>query len=65
VPNLDMVEACRAHHLLVVAAGDNVIRLLPPLIVSTAEIDEAIDLVGAACADLRAEAKIDAAKAMS
>ncbi len=53
VPNLDMVEACRARHLLVIAAGENVIRLLPPLIVSTEEIDEAMDLVNAACADVR------------
>ena len=30
------------HHLLTVPAGQNVIRLLPPLIVSDAEIDQAL-----------------------
>ncbi|HQT87939.1 MAG TPA: aspartate aminotransferase family protein [Acidiphilium sp.] len=42
VPNTDMQSACLAEGLLVVAAGENVIRLVPPLIIGDAECDEAI-----------------------
>ena len=52
VPNGDLVRATRDHHLLTIAAGDNVVRLLPPLIVSDAEIAEAVRRIDAACADL-------------
>lgn len=63
VPNLDIVAACRDEHLLTVAAGDNVVRLLPPLIVSSEEIDQAIDIIGKACVKLRE--KEETAKAAS
>ena len=33
---------CATEKLLTVGAGDNVVRLLPPLIVSEAEIDDAV-----------------------
>ncbi len=36
------VTAARANALLSVTAGDNVLRLLPPLILSDAEIDEGL-----------------------
>ena len=39
VPNQKLVEALRAEKMLTVQAGDNVVRLLPPLIVGEAEID--------------------------
>jgi acetylornithine/N-succinyldiaminopimelate aminotransferase len=42
VPNGEVQTACLAEGLLAVAAGDNVLRLVPPLIVSDAEIDEAL-----------------------
>src|SRR5215470_9678796 len=42
VPNGQLVDALRVEKVLAVAAGDNVVRLLPPLIVSEAEIGEAI-----------------------
>ena len=42
VPNGELVDALRAEKLLTVAAGDNVVRLLPPLIVDEAEIAEAV-----------------------
>ena len=42
VPNTDVVGALRDEKLLTVGAGDNVVRLIPPLIVSEAELDEAI-----------------------
>lgn len=53
-PNTDLVAAARVHHLLVIGAGDNVVRLLPPLIVSEAEVGEAFRRLEAACADLAA-----------
>lgn len=40
--NLEMVKALRAEKLLVLSAGENVVRLLPPLIVTEKEIDEAV-----------------------
>jgi len=42
VPNTDFAAAARAAHLLVIPAGDNIVRLLPPLIVGDSEIDEAV-----------------------
>jgi acetylornithine/N-succinyldiaminopimelate aminotransferase len=49
VPNGEVVDALRAEKLLTVAAGDNVVRLLPPLIVSEAEIADAIERIDRAC----------------
>jgi acetylornithine/N-succinyldiaminopimelate aminotransferase len=46
------VEALRGEHLLAVAAGDNVVRLVPPLIVSEAEVGEAMDMLERACTRL-------------
>jgi acetylornithine/N-succinyldiaminopimelate aminotransferase len=42
VPNGELVDALRAEKLLAVAAGDNVVRLLPPLIVDDADLAEGI-----------------------
>jgi acetylornithine/N-succinyldiaminopimelate aminotransferase len=42
VPNGELVDALRAEKLLAVAAGDNVVRLLPPLIADEAVIAEGI-----------------------
>jgi acetylornithine/N-succinyldiaminopimelate aminotransferase len=42
VPVGDVIAAMRGAHLLGVAAGDNVVRLIPPLIVTETEIDEAV-----------------------
>ena len=39
--------------MLTVQAGDNVVRLLPPLIVGEAEIDLACTKIDAACAALK------------
>ena len=41
VPNGDLVDAFRAQNLLTVGAGENVVRLVPPLIVSEAEVADA------------------------
>jgi acetylornithine/N-succinyldiaminopimelate aminotransferase len=43
-PSRDFVAHLRDHHgLLTVAAGDNVVRLLPPLIIEDKHIAEAIE----------------------
>jgi acetylornithine/N-succinyldiaminopimelate aminotransferase len=49
VPNTELIDAFRAEKLLAVGAGDNVARLVPPLIVSDAEVAEAIARVDRAC----------------
>jgi acetylornithine/N-succinyldiaminopimelate aminotransferase len=49
VPNGELVDALRAEKLLTVAAGDNVVRLLPPLIVTEAEIVDAMGRLDRAC----------------
>jgi acetylornithine/N-succinyldiaminopimelate aminotransferase len=51
VPNTDFVAAARAEKLLTIPAGDNVVRLLPPLVVTDAEVDEAIERLSRACAE--------------
>ncbi|MGH6925152.1 MAG: aspartate aminotransferase family protein [Propylenella sp.] len=43
IPNTDVATAARAEGLLLVTAGDNVVRLLPPLIVGDDEVDEAME----------------------
>ncbi len=45
VPNTEAQTAAIAEGLLTVAAGDNVLRLAPPLIVRQAECDEALALL--------------------
>ena len=49
VPAGDMVTACREAGLLTVPAGDNVCRLLPPLIIDQSHVAEATEMVGIAC----------------
>ena len=48
VPNTDFVAAARKEGLLVVAAGDNVVRLLPPLIIEETHVREAMEKLVAA-----------------
>lgn len=49
VPNSELIDAFRAEKLLSVGAGDNVARLVPPLIVTEAEVADAIARVDRAC----------------
>ena len=55
LPNTEFAAAARARHLLVIPAGDNVVRLLPPLIVGAGEVDEAVARLEAAATDLEAQ----------
>jgi acetylornithine/N-succinyldiaminopimelate aminotransferase len=48
IPNTDVVAAARAEGLLVITAGDNVVRLAPPLIVTEADVGEAMARLDAA-----------------
>ena len=52
VSNGDMQAAAVNEGLLTVAAGMNVLRVAPPLIITEAECDEAVRLLDAACAKL-------------
>jgi len=52
--NADVVAALSAQHMLSVGAGDNTLRLLPPLNISADELDVAIDKLDAACQALKA-----------
>jgi len=55
VPNTDMVAAGYAEQVITVPAGDNVIRLLPPLNITEDEIAEAITRIDRAAATLEAK----------
>lgn len=57
VPAGDVVAALRNEKLLTVGAGDNVVRLLPPLIVTEAEIDDAMGRLERACTSLSEQLK--------
>jgi acetylornithine/N-succinyldiaminopimelate aminotransferase len=56
LPNLKMIEALRARKMLGVQAGDNVVRLLPPLIIGETEIELAAATLDAACVALKRDA---------
>jgi acetylornithine/N-succinyldiaminopimelate aminotransferase len=55
IPNTDLAKAAENEDLLVITAGDNVVRLLPPLIVGEAEIREAVGRIDRACQALEDE----------
>jgi acetylornithine/N-succinyldiaminopimelate aminotransferase len=59
VPAAELVDALRAEHLLTVAAGENVVRFVPPLIIGESEIGEALDRLD------RAATRIEAALSTS
>src|SRR4029077_16539631 len=52
VPSGDLVTALRGQKLLTVGAGENVVRFLPPLIVTEAEIEESVARLERACVAL-------------
>ncbi len=62
VPNTEVQAAATAEGLLTVAAGDNVLRLVPPLIVRQAECDEALDLLSRAAKSCLPAVTMEAAK---
>jgi acetylornithine/N-succinyldiaminopimelate aminotransferase len=51
VPAADLAAKLRQHGLLTLTAGENVLRILPPLIVGEREIDEALDIMNRVAAE--------------
>jgi len=45
VPNAELQDAFTAEGLLTVAAGDNVVRLVPPLVLTDADCDAAVEMI--------------------
>jgi len=60
--NTDFVNEARAHGLLVVGAGDNVVRLLPPLIITEADVAEAVSRLDKTASAVEATLKRPAAE---
>ncbi|MBX6320271.1 MAG: aspartate aminotransferase family protein [Rhodospirillaceae bacterium] len=51
VPNTELTARLRQAGLLVVPAGDNVVRLLPPLVIDDSHIEEAAAILDRVCSD--------------
>ena len=60
--NTEFVNEARAHGLLVVGAGDNVVRLLPPLIITEADVAEAVSRLDKTASAVEATLKRPAAE---
>jgi acetylornithine/N-succinyldiaminopimelate aminotransferase len=56
--NSDFVSEARDQKLITVGAGDNVVRLIPPLIVNADDISQAILRLENTCKSIRSKAKI-------
>ncbi|HUG60927.1 MAG TPA: aspartate aminotransferase family protein [Methylomirabilota bacterium] len=61
VPAAEMAAAMRDQHIIGIAAGDNVVRLLPPLIIDEPEIHEAMARIEAAATAVSAARRAAAA----
>jgi acetylornithine/N-succinyldiaminopimelate aminotransferase len=59
-PAGDVPAACYGEDLMLATAGENVVRLMPALVVTDADIDEAMKRLRAACAKLVAATKVAA-----
>lgn len=59
--NSDVAAAMREEHLLGVLAGDNTVRLMPPLTIPEKDLAEGVNRLEAACQRLRAAGKAGAA----
>jgi len=55
MPNTKVIKRLAARGMLAVVAGDNVLRLAPPLIIEDAHIDEATAILEKACTELEGE----------
>lgn len=55
VPALPLQKKLQEKGLLTLATAGNVLRLLPPLNVSQSDVDDAVRLIGEACAELHEE----------
>ncbi len=59
-PNTEVTKALFQEHMLTVGAGDNVVRLLPPLIIDETIIDDALHRLDAACSRIEADLGLSA-----
>jgi acetylornithine/N-succinyldiaminopimelate aminotransferase len=59
VPNTEFVNELFKHHMLAVGAGDNVVRLLPPLTIEEDQVREALKILSDAATEF--EKKTEAA----
>ena len=57
VANSEVVSALLRQNMLAVGAGDNVVRLLPPLNIDEATLSEGLNRIERACADIDADIK--------
>ncbi|WP_057464920.1 aspartate aminotransferase family protein [Pseudovibrio sp. POLY-S9] len=57
VPNTQVLAHMRNNGLLPVGAGDNVLRIMPPMIITAEEIDMLVQKIEAAAADVETELK--------
>src|SRR5215510_11492173 len=57
VPNTDMVNKLRDAGLLTVGAGDNTVRVLPPLIIAESHVEEALAILDKVAATWPAESR--------
>ena len=51
-PNVELANRLIDRGLLVILAADNVVRLLPPLIIDEGHLDEAFEIIESCCAEL-------------
>jgi acetylornithine/N-succinyldiaminopimelate aminotransferase len=61
VPNTDFIAKLRAHGMLAIPAGDNIVRLLPPLIIEEEHVREAMKLLSETAAEFEPARKTVAA----
>ncbi|WP_289032736.1 aspartate aminotransferase family protein [uncultured Roseibium sp.] len=61
VPVVELVSMAREHGLLAVPAGDNVVRIMPPLTISEEEISEAVARLEAAAQSLEQKMTLEGA----
>ncbi len=55
VPNVDFIKAALGKGLVTIAAGDNVVRVLPALIIEEDHVRAAVDIIDTVCTDLASE----------
>jgi acetylornithine/N-succinyldiaminopimelate aminotransferase len=61
IPQGQVQAACVAEGLMAITAGDNVLRLAPPLVVTDSDIDQAVVMLRVAASKVAAAASTKAA----
>ncbi|THD43848.1 MAG: aminotransferase class III-fold pyridoxal phosphate-dependent enzyme, partial [Bradyrhizobium sp.] len=65
VPPADFAAAARGRHLLTIPAGDSVVRILPPLVVSEEELAEGLRRLDETCDDIESSLLVTAKGALA